>query len=463
MNIGRKDLFWSYAASSVRILAGIIIMPVSLRLLSPEEQGIWQIFLNTISIILLLDFGFSSSFARNVIYVFSGVKDLKTTGYDVTETTDVDYGLLKSLLKAMRTYYGIMALIFLVVFTVASPFYIDPILREYSGDHQAVWITWFAFGAILAYELYTLYYNSLLTGRGMVKRNMQITVLSQSVRVVLTVVLLLCGLKLYALVIGVFVADLVNRTLAYNTFFDKKIKKQLSAAVIIKPVMDIIKILAPNSIKMGLTMCGNFLRGKTVMYIAPFFLPLSVIGSYGITMTISTMIWQFGVTWFSTFYPQLAQSTVQERSADVKRMYIKSLFFILIVYIVLGTGFILFGQDILTFFKSQTPLLSGSYIFVILIFSLLDGNMSIATSLLTARNEIPYYKSYIVAGALTVLLTWLMLKFTSFGVWSLILSGGIAMSIYIFWKWPLKVIKDLNLSWKDVFQTISALWKENKW
>ena len=460
MNIGRKDLFWGYAASSMRILAGIIIMPVSLRMLSPDEQGIWQIFLATVSIITLLDFGFASSFTRNVTYIFSGVKDLKATGYEVAESSEMDYGLLKSLLKAMRTYYCITALIFFAIFAIVSPFYIPKMLREYTGDHQMVWITWVIFGLILAYELYTYYYNSILVGCGKVKRNMQITVISQSVRVVLTVVLLLFGLKFYALVIGLFIADLINRVLSYNYFYDKKLKTQLSKSFVTKPVKETIKILAPNSIKLGFTLLGNFLRGKTVMFIAPLFLPLSVIGSYGLTMQITSMIYQLGGTWFSTFYPQISQYTVQGRTTDLKRMYIKAIFFLIVIYVVLSAGFILFGQDILVFLKSQTQLLSRPYMFAILLFSLLDMNQGINTGMFTARNEVPFYKSYIIAGVLTVLFAWIMLKFASLGVWSLILSGGLAMSIYIFWKWPLKVIKDLNVSWKDVSQTIIIMWNE---
>ena len=460
MNIGRKDLFWGYAASSMRILSGLLIMPVSLRLLSADEQGIWQIYLATIGIITILDFGFGSSFTRNVTYVFSGVKDLKTTGYEAAENSDMDYGLLKSLLKAMRTYYCIMALVFFAIFAFVSPFYIPHVLKDYSGNHQTVWITWFIFGLTLTYELYTYYYNAILVGCGKVKQNMQITVISQLVRIVLTVVLLLLGFKLYALVIGVFIADLINRMLSYKSFYDKKIKTQLAKSVVTKPIKETMEILAPNSIKLGFTLLGNFLRSKTIVYITPFFLPLSVIASYGITMQITTMIYQLGGTWFSTFYPQISQYTVQERNDDVKRMYIKALLFLVIIYVVLSAGFMLFGQGILVFFKSQTSLLSHPYMFVILLFSLLDMNLAINTAMLTARNEVPFYKSYIIAGVLTVLFTWLMFKFTSLGVWSLILSGGLAMSIYIFWKWPLKVIKDLNVSWKDVVQTINALWNE---
>jgi O-antigen/teichoic acid export membrane protein len=63
---------------------------------------------------------------------------------------------------------------------------------------------------------------------------------------------------------------------------------------------------------------------------------------------------------------------------------------------------------------------------------------------------------------LTVLLLWLMLAFTSLGVWALILSSGIAMSVYVYWKWTYEVIKSINLTWRDISQTLKTMWEENK-
>jgi len=78
MQIGRKDLLWNYAATSMRILSGIVVLPITLRMLPSEEIGIWSIFLALMTITSLLDFGFSNSFSRNVTYIYSGVKELKT-------------------------------------------------------------------------------------------------------------------------------------------------------------------------------------------------------------------------------------------------------------------------------------------------------------------------------------------------------------------------------------------------
>ena len=78
-----------------------------------EKVGIWSIFMTITAFSTLLDFGFSSSFTRNVTYVFSGVRNLKVKGFEyaVSENQIVDYGLLKGVITAMRWFYLRMSII----------------------------------------------------------------------------------------------------------------------------------------------------------------------------------------------------------------------------------------------------------------------------------------------------------------------------------------------------------------
>lgn len=463
MDIGRKELFWNYAATSMRLFSGIIILPFSLRILSSEEIGIWSIFLSLVSITSLLDFGFNNSFSRNVTYIYSGVKKLQSKGYTAVQTEDMDYGLLKSLLSAMKRYYGIIALLFLLVFLIASPLYLSRVvLDQYTGDKQMVWIAWFIFGALLAYELYTYYYSAILNGRGKVKTATQITFLSHFVRIIVTITFLLLGFQIISMVIGLFASDIVNRTLSYYAFYDKETKSKLANATPSESTKETIKIIAPNSIKLGLTSIGSFLRSKAIVLIAPGFLSLPVIGAYGISRQLVDMISGLAGAWYGTFYPKFSQNVVHEKKTDIKRMYIKSISISLLTFIILGAGLMLLGNDVLAYMKSKTLLLDNKFVFFILLFTFLDLNQSIASGILLAKNEVPFYKSSIVSGALTVLLMWIMFEFLDWGVWSLILSGGIVMSLYMNWKWPLEVAKYLKLKPKDFIWVIKEFWRGNR-
>ena len=463
MQIGRKDLFWNYAATSMRILSGIVVLPIALRTLPSEEMGIWSIFLSLITITSLLDFGFSNSFSRNITYVYSGVKELKTKGYAVaTENTAIDYGLLKSLLTAMKRYYGVAALVFLIVFLAGSPFYMSSVLTQYSGDKQAIWIAWYIFGALLAYELYTFYYSSILTGRGLIKKNMQIVVLSQSVRIAITIVFLLLGFGIISLVLGLFIGDIVNRTLSYRVFYDKETKAKLRDITPSQKTSKVIKIIMPNSVKMGLAALGSFGINQAIVLVSPFYLSLPEVASYGISRQLVMLIYSFGLTWSITFIPQLSQYRVLCDYAGVKRLYIKGRINMILIFIVFGAMLLLFGNYALDLINSKTPLLNPVYLFLMLLFALLDANQYIAISTLLTKNEVPYFKSILFTGFASVLLLILMFNYTSIGLLCLILAPNIAMCAYQNWKWTLTVAKEINLQPKDYIAVIRSLYEELK-
>lgn len=455
MQIGRKDVAWNFAATFMRIASGLIVLPLVLRLLPSQEVGLWNIFLTIGSIATLLDFGFSNAFARNITYIFSGVKELKAEGYIAVDQNDlsIDYGLLRSVINAMRRYYGILAGAFLLLFILASPLYLRSVLEKYNGNVHVVWVAWFTYGTLVAYQLYTYYYGALLRGRGFVKKNMQIVVAAQSARIIITAIFLLNGLGLLSLVVGMFISDIINRTLSYLAFYDKEIKIQIKQSTAM-PVRAIMKIMTPNAIKIGLTSVGGFLINKAVILIAPLYLSLTDIASYGTTKQFIDLIASIGSIWFTTYYPKMTLYRVNNEIDGVKRLYTKSKIFLIGSFIVMGVGLMVVGPPVLQLIHSKTHLLSDAMIFVFLIIGFLETNHGISGALLLTKNEVPFVKASLLSGAGTVILLLFGLKFTSLGIWSMLLAPGLAQATYQNWKWPLSVIQDLKLTLGDYFQAI---------
>ncbi|MDD3080120.1 MAG: O-unit flippase-like protein [Paludibacter sp.] len=455
MNTGRKDIFWNYLATFMRIASGIIILPLVLRLLPSQEVGLWSIFLTVSSLTALMDFGFSNSFSRNVAYVFSGVDELKVHGYKIVESKNehINFSLLKSVIKAMRTYYGLMSLLFLILFYLVSPYYLGTILEKYSGEKTEIWIAWFTYGTLVAYEFYTYYYNSLMTGRGLIKKNMQIIVFSQSLRIIATLVLLLSGFGIISLVLGILISDVVNRVLSYKVFFDKEIRDGIKGAIAM-PVKDVMKIMTPNAFKIGLTTLGYFALNQAITMISPFYLSLAEVAEYGISKQVISLIMSLGGTWFGTFYPQLTQYRVRNDIESVKRLYIKGLLVVLFVFIVTGVGLLLLGNPLLHLIHSKTFLLGTGYLMLMLVFGFLDSCQSISTSTLLTKNEVPFFKSVLISGLVSLVVLMIMLRYFHLGVLAMILAPGITMTAYQNWKWPLETIKESNIKIKDFISII---------
>ena len=73
IHITKKDVLWGYIAQFFNIGAGILLLPVILKLLPADILGVWYIFLTISSLVQMIDFGFQPTFTRNVAYVFSEV------------------------------------------------------------------------------------------------------------------------------------------------------------------------------------------------------------------------------------------------------------------------------------------------------------------------------------------------------------------------------------------------------
>ena len=193
-HIGKREIVWSYAGTAFMIGAGVLLLPFILNKMSDETVGIWNIFQTITALVLLLDFGFRPSFARNISYIFSGVKELQKNGVaHTTADSAVDYSLLKGSLIAMKRFYRWMALAVFGLRLTAGTAYFYFILQKYTGDKQDAMVAWLLLIAINCYNLYTFYYDALLIGKGYVTRSQQINMLGQTIYIGLAIGLIYAG------------------------------------------------------------------------------------------------------------------------------------------------------------------------------------------------------------------------------------------------------------------------------
>ena len=160
MHITKSDVLWNYGATFLKIASSTLLLPLILRMMPSETVGIWTIFMTVTAFANLLDFGFGPSFTRNVTYVFSGVKNLKTAGFEIVETQkEVDYGLLKGVISAMQWFYSRIAILLFLFLVTLGTYYIHTLLGGFSGSKQEEYIAWILLCIISTYNLFTLYYD----------------------------------------------------------------------------------------------------------------------------------------------------------------------------------------------------------------------------------------------------------------------------------------------------------------
>lgn len=425
--------------------AGMLLLPFILRFWSDETNGIWQIFQTITTLVLLLDFGFRPSFARNISYIFSGVTHLQKEGVaEGNSDKEIDYSLLKGTLHAMQKFYRWIALGAFLILAVGGTLYIYyEALPKYSGSHTDVLIAWIMLIAINCYNLYTLYYETLLLGKGYVKRSQQITILGQTAYLITAISLMYAGMGLTAVVSAQLISIIIRRILSYKVFFTKDIKDKLANAQS-QPEKEILSAIYPNAVKTGLTHLGGFCVNQSAVFFGTHYLTLAELGSYGITHKIILFLAMCGVVIYQASVPKLAQYRVDKDLHNLKRSYTYSVLSLIIIMLAGGAALIFLGPWALDIINSKTQLLPATMITAMLLIQFLEQNHVIAAGFIMADNKIPFFIPSLLSGAATIILLFILVGVLDMGVWGMILAPGIAQLAYQNWKWPSVVIKEIK-------------------
>ena len=444
--IGKKDVVWSFFSTFFFIGSNIILLPLILHEMPSAMVAVWSIFQVISGLVHLLDFGFRPSFARNVSYIFSGVQKLQVEGVlQAEETGSVNYKLLKTSLHAMQSFYRWMALSVLVLMLIAGSAYVYLIiLPQYSESQIDLLLAWMMLIMVNCYNLYTLYYDALLLGKGYVKQSQQITILGQVLYLSVSVVLILFGCGLTAIVSAQFVSVFTRRILSYRVFFNKELIEHL-AQVQEENYREILSIISPNAIKVGLTNLGGFLVSRSSVLMGSAFLTLEQIACYSITYQVIDVIAKCSTVYYQANVPKIAEFRASRNIMSLRNLFKNSIVLMIIVYVAFGGAFILLGDFAMMLIESDTTFLPVSLSVVLLVISLLEHNHSIAAGFIAADNRIPFFVPSLLSGLATVIFLWLFLSPFNMEIWGVILAPGAAQLVYQNWKWPSMVIKELYL------------------
>ena len=454
--IGRKDLIWNYLATFLRIASSVLLLPAILNKMPAEMVGVWTVFITISFLTSLLDFGFNASFTRNVSYVLSGVTDLRVRGYEqAPQGRPTDYGLLKGLIQAMRWYYKGMAVLVAFLSLTIGTWYLHSVLKTYQGDTTEVYIAWGILIVLNSYSLYTFYYDSLLQGVGYVMRSKQISIAGNASYLVLAFVLIMLGYGLIAIVSAQLVSVVLIRVLSYRTFFRKERVEQLRTATA-RPSRDLIRILMPNAVKIGLTSLGGFLISRSSVLIGGLFLTLDELASWGITLQLIGVVATMAGIYTATYQARIVNLRVGNRPEEIRRIYIRGQYLLLLTFAAGAVAIVWLGPWALGLIRSETTLMPAVFTLLAIFVSLLETNHATAGNILLTKNEVPFFKASLISGAVIVAGLLLGFHFTEWGIYTMVIVPLIVDVAYQSWKWPLEAHRDLGIKGSDYFKKRGA-------
>jgi O-antigen/teichoic acid export membrane protein len=445
IKINKHDVIWTYAATFMKVGVGVILLPFILHTFPSDLVGIWTVFTTIITLANLFDLGFTPTFTRSMVSVYSGAKQIQKNGIHNIEDgdTSIDFSLFKGLISAMKYFYSRIGIILLTVLLTIGTFYIYRILQDYSGNKTEIYIAWFILCIINSYNCYAQFYDALLKGVGKVKRINQIKVLSSFLYILVAIVLILLKFNLIAIVCAQVVQVLSLRLLSHKSFFTKKLKTRL-LNVVAKPVKEVIKPIAPNAIKLGIVGFATFLTTRVANILAPLYLPLSDVASYGITIQIIIIIGSLTQVYFFAYEPQIINFRVTGNLAGIKKLFWRCSLIMVVIFVVFGAMLVFLGDWALGLIHSKTFLTGTAFTVVALLMYMLEMNWSNAGGFILSNNEVPFFYADIITGVSTVVIMFLLLQFTNLGIWSLLIAQFATGLANNYWKWTLYLLKQLK-------------------
>lgn len=460
MIINKVDVFWNYLATFLKIASSAILLPLILRFLPAQEVGIWTLFSSISALIFLLDFGFNSSFTRNVTYVFSGAQVLEKVGITSLSniSNEVHYGLLKGVIEAMKWFYSRVSIILFLLLISFGTLYIRYVLKNYSGNISSVYLAWSLFCVINTYNLYTLYYDALLEGKGLIRAAKKITILGNLIYLSIASILVLNGFGLVALVSSQFISVAVIRFLSFRIFFIPELKTKLKRVRNIDS-KEVIRKIYPNAFKYGITSLGGFMIQRSSIFIGATFISLVSIASFGITKQLLEVLIAVSNIALATYLPKIAKYRVDNDLYGIKIIYIRGILLSNVLYISGGLFFFFLGPLILTLFSSNTHLVETKVLIAMIFSSWIGLNAGISGAVISTKNVIPFMKPSIYSGIVTIFLLLVSFNFTNLGIFGMAIIPGIVDLCYQGWKWPYEVFKELKIGQKDFHIVIKNFFK----
>jgi O-antigen/teichoic acid export membrane protein len=431
--LNNSAVAWSWVFNGVRLVSGIVLLPLIVHALSVADLGMYYVLLSLVALAPIIDFGFGPTMGRFVSYAMGGAEILHAHGPPTPGRTGTpNYDLLWQLLHTMRRLYRYVALALLVIMGVWGTWLVELRIGETSSPLIAR-LAWAVTLASTVFDIYWNWWTTYLTGLNEVRAAARISVLGMSVKLVLATALLLGGAGLLSIPIATLVSSALQRGLARRLCLAQLLGHPPPTVI---ETRKYFRILWPNSWRLGIQFISSYLtvNANTAICLAAF--GLAANARYGLSVQVMTIATGMANVWFSTKLPLINQYQACHDYAGLRRLLWPRVWLQITTFLLLAGMAMFLGPDLLKWFGSHKEMLSRPWLAVLLLCSFLDMHFSIWGTLIATGNRLTYLWPTVATNILSLMLSLALVHFTTLGLGALVLGPLLAGAVFNYWYWP---------------------------
>lgn len=459
MSILNKNLHWGFISQFLSTGVNLLILPFVVYYLSSEEIGIWYNFSMLYALVLLLDFGISTTLTRNVAYAWAGCKAITSERLISRTATSANSVLLGQVFHASRKiYYYITLVAFFILSTIAS-YYIYKISSD--ADNQSdILISWIVYCFAMICNLYYFYWTPMLRGIGAVEVYYKSNCISKFIQFSLTILGLYFGFGLLAVSIAYLVSVVINRIyskISFMRFISCSSVDLCLTSVDNKAVKEILINSKKSIFKQGVISISNYMSDKVALVFVTVFLGLEASGSFGITVQALTVVSVIANVFYNTVAPKIIHSKVQGDSDTAYELLFRSLSYQVLIIVVFGIAAIFVGPYLLILFNSNTSFVDTYSMLIMLMYVLVFNYQLVNSNFIIMDNEFPMLIPYVITAISFCALAYISLMYIS-NIFTLVLIQLLCQLSYNAWKWPSYVSKGYKSDLLVFFKKTLVSW-----
>jgi len=396
-------LFWSYATTFLRFGGILLVLPVVLRTIHPEELGLFYVF-QTLSIFAtLLDIGLSPTIARSVSFAWAGARKLECSGHDILSEGKSDspnWALLSSLFNTFRKFYWFAAFVLLLILGVGCLPYIWKITATLTNpsEGRSIWL-FLCFGA--CWNFAGAIWPTMLGGMNKVREQQVAQLVAIVSGYAVTIAGLLLGFGLWALAASaIFQAITLRQIAQFLCRREWRGKDEMREGHFDKRLFI---TLWPASWRTGLIGGAVSIYLSAPVFVTSMFCGLNEAAEVGLSMQLALTVAQVAAVAILVKAPMLSILRVDGNLETLRDLFIDRTAIYITLFLSGMAGVLLFGDWLLhAVVKSRTPLPHITVLFLVFAYVGIEGLQALFRGLALAANITRFWAFVVFGGTAAV-------------------------------------------------------------
>jgi O-antigen/teichoic acid export membrane protein len=432
---------WSFAVTALRAGGFLLVLPLALRRLSPDELGLWYLFASIAELGAFAELGLGLIIGRSASYFMAGVERLPAHGLlwsaPSAEMRAPNLAGLAGLLGlARRVYFRLIAPILVVMLTAGLVLVLHK-MRAMSGTQSTNLLTYGVFSVATVLSISGGYWPQFLVGIGHVRLGQRALLLGLVLNYAVAAICLLLGVGILSLALGQLVLALANLTFARRQVF-----AVLPGITSITRLEIRLDELWPAAWRSLLTTLGANMCCQGTLLVCGILSNLATTASYGLSMKLALVVQGFAGVWLLVRLPHIARARAAGDISLAVRLVRGSVARCALTYALGAAGILIVARPLLELMKSRTPLLPPPLLSALLVMIGLDFFVGFHSAVIVSANRFPHLTIYVASGLATIALAFGL--GASYGVAGIIAAPILAQLVCAYWWIPRRSWVELN-------------------